>query len=111
MRDIPHTEHISRHRDYNGTGKTMYIVVYKNRRLGTARTLIEALMMRDWCVANGWRKFAGGMRYLYFCPTNRLWYIHKDNVHHGCFKRLEDAMHERDCLVQCDWDYDLLVEL
>lgn len=28
----------------------------------------------------------------------------------GTFKKLEDAMHERDICVSCDWDYDLICE-
>lgn len=28
----------------------------------------------------------------------------------GTFRRLEDALHERDVCVECDWDYDLIVE-
>ena len=105
VRGIPGTKYVAW-----SSGKQRFQVNYKHRVLGTGRSLIEALMMRDWCRVHGWRKFAGGLRYIHR-RSNGSFRIVKDNEHYGTFDTLEKAMHERDCLVKCDWDYDLLVEL
>lgn len=102
---IPGTKYVA----WN-SGKGKFQVKYKHRILGSGRTLIEALMMRDWCKAHGWVKFAGGLRYIHQ-RSNGTFCIRKNNVHHGTFRSLEEAMFERDCLVSVGWDYDLLVEL
>ena len=52
MRDIPHTENISRHpiKGYN----CYKSINGKRKYFGYGRTLIEALMIRDIASANGW---------------------------------------------------------
>ena len=106
VKGIPDTKNIA----WNNP-KQRYQVFHGKTILATCRTLIEALMCRDWCQANNWKKFTGGMRYIHWSKRDKCWHIHKDNEYYGVFYNLEDAMHERDSLVQCDWDYDLLVEL
>jgi len=111
VKGIPFTENIIHLKRKNVFQVAVYTGNNRKRILGTGRTLIEALVMRDWCQANGWQKFAGGMRYIHYFKRDKCWHIHKDNEHYGVFDTLEKAMHERDCLVKCNWDYDLLVEL
>lgn len=37
-------------------------------------------------------------------------YIAGKIIHYGTFDTLEEAIRERDVCVECDWDYDLIVE-
>ncbi|MBR3213186.1 MAG: hypothetical protein IKF79_01605 [Methanosphaera sp.] len=102
-------------------GKTWYPVQKridgKTCHFGTGRTLIEALMIRDWCVMNNWEKsypmpHSTGEKYIrklqgYYCIQK---IVNGKFEHFGSFKTLEDAVKERDLLIQCNWDFDALCE-
>ena len=115
MRGIPNTNNIEKVKTPLGIRYKVAVFTGRNRRkhLGTGRTLIEALMMRDWCREHGWSKFISPTRYIQ--RDENHWKVYKDlpegRVHFGSFPSLELAQRERDLLIKCDWDWDLLVEM
>lgn len=116
MRDIQDTRNIQKH-------KTKYIIRKykdgKHNHLGCGETLIEALMIRDWCKANDWKPFPSKPRKYIYNTSVGTYQIVKNFVEDGgykihCFgtyKSLEDAMVERDRLVEVDWDLDAWCDL
>lgn len=116
MRGIVGTELISKHKygyqiNTEGNSKT-------RKYYGFGRTLIEALMIRDWGMNNEWKPFPK--------PTNSKTnerYIHKIHrgyaiiksvngklQYFGIFDKLEDAILERDLLEKYNWDLELVCE-
>lgn len=112
MRGFPGTKNISRHKwgfqiEKKINGKYHYF--------GFGTTLIIALMKRDWCEANNWKK-----RY----PVNYKYIFKRDNGKFQIVKRLdgktetfgifdtyEEAEEEvKKCKI-VDWDLELLCEL
>ena len=49
--------------------------------------------------------------YRYIVFKDGLYYIIKNNENYGSYTTLEDALYERDRLIQVDWNWDLSVEL
>ena len=49
--------------------------------------------------------------YRYIFKIDNLYYIIKDGENYGGYKRVEDALYERDRLMAVDWDWDLSLEL
>ena len=49
--------------------------------------------------------------YRFIFLIDRLYYIIKNGENYGGYKRLEDALYERDSLITVDWDWDLSMEL
>ena len=118
MRGVPGTENIAHYKSID-----RYLVVKtmegKLKRLATGRTLIEALMMRDWCKVNNWRKFIYRHQYI---QKNRSgsYGIYKDfkdengnnyRLQFGTFNTFEEAQKERDLLIKYDWDFEALCAL
>ena len=115
MKSIPHTEMISKHNEgfdvYNRTdGKRKYYAHCK--------TLIQALMIRDYGVANNWKPFPK----IHTSETHEP-YIHKRErgyciikqingklTYFGIYDKIEDAIAERDLLIKFDWDWDNVCE-
>ena len=106
---------ISKHKEgydvYTGTSR-------KKKYYAHAQTLIQALMKRDYGLANNWKPFP----YTHISKTSEL-YIHDSNgrfmilkeingnlIYFGTFDTLEDAIAERDLLIKYDWDYDVICE-
>ena len=117
MKSIPGTKYITS-AVMNGR---RYFPVYKcvdgrSRFFGQGRTLIEALMIRDWCIANNWEKryskHSTGEKYI--CIVNGDYRVakHIDGVceNFGSFKNLEEAIKERDLCIACNWDWDEICE-
>ena len=115
MKSIPHTEMISKHNEgfdvYNRTdGKRKYYAHCK--------TLIQALMIRDYGIANNWKPFPK----IHTSKTHEK-YIHKRHrgyciikqiegrlIYFGIYDKLEDAIAERDLLIKYNWDWDKICE-
>lgn len=53
--------------------------------------------------------YKGFYRYIVF--EKGSYHIVKDNERYGSYRRLEDALYERDRLIAVDWDWDLSMEL
>ena len=118
MRTIPGTKYIS---SFTSNGKQYYLVQKRvngeTKGFGFGNTLIEALMVRDWCEANNWKKRYSrpsltGERYIRklhgrYCIQK---WVNGKCEHFGSFKSLEDAIKERDLLIKYDWDLELLCE-
>ena len=49
--------------------------------------------------------------YRYIVLQNGSYHIIKDNEKFGSYRRLADALYERDRLIAVDWDWDLSMEL
>lgn len=116
MKHIPGTEYISK----NNTG---YILQKYNKNTQkmdyyySSQSLIQILMVRDLLVANNWnkeyiphKKTITGEKYIYrdyvgYCIRK---IIDGRNTHFGWFRTLKEAIHERDLLIKCDWDFETL---
>lgn len=105
MRNIPGTEYIQKD---SSCGR--YHVVYQRTYKGHFKTLIGALMIRDWCQANNWEV------YPYQDTISKQKYIHKFKdvwgvgkrvngkmKYYGFFKELSDAIEYRDYIVHKGW--------
>lgn len=109
MRGIPNTRNIIKQDD------GYYIRKYINGKhiyLGYGKTLIIALMRLDWCRANNWKPYRPDKSYIQKTEwgyTLRKWNGERTE-HFGLFKTLDEAIKERNLLMRCDWDYDVLCE-
>ena len=109
VKGIPNTRNVIKQPD------GYYLRKYINGKhtyLGFGTTLIIALMKLDWCKANGWKKYP--QKYKYILKTRCGYVIRKWNGEEmenlGLFKTYEEAKHERDLLIQYNWDLELLCE-
>ncbi|MBQ6098994.1 MAG: hypothetical protein IJI80_04440 [Methanobrevibacter sp.] len=92
----------------------------KEYSFGSFPLLEEAIQCRDNCIKNNWS--------LDLIPVDPLRYIefiirggkikynikHKENgssVNYGLFNTIHEAMHERDLLEQCNWDFEVICNL
>ena len=81
---------------------------------GEYDTLEEAIRERDKQAKNGWkipsrkRKPYKHQKHLYAIhkTPNGTFTIQKQGVHYGTYKTLEDAIEERDWLIENNWNYD-----
>ena len=107
MRDILGTENISKS---NGYFRVMKYFNHKTHFVGTCKTLIQALMMRDWAEQNNWqhypKKTVTGEKYI--TRTNSGTYVVGKKIngkthYYGGFKTLEDAIVLRDECIKHGW--------
>lgn len=119
VKGIPGTENIS----YCKTDKVFKITKRINGNqnfLGSNKTLIGALMIKDWCKVNNWKKYpksntkskepyirvrdksSEGYRYSVAKVINGTEYTF------GSYHRLEEAIVRRDYCVKNDWSFDLI---
>ena len=116
MIGVAGTENISKERTPNGIRYKVFIDTgnRKFKQLGSAKTLSEAIRMRNWCREHNWSKFIGEMTYIQKMPSGKF-QIYKDfpsgRELFGTFDTLEEAQRERDLLIKCNWDWDLMVEM
>ena len=87
---------------------------------GYYKTLEKAKKARDYFVEHDW-DISERFKFMEIPPTRYLrktragnykivkW-LNKKMVYFGTFHTLEDAMLERDLLIQCGWDWDRLCE-
>lgn len=119
MKTIPGTEHIYITKQ---NGKTYFSIKKtiegKLIHFGTGKTLIEALMVRDYCTANNWEKKP--FRHTstdekHICKSDGGFRVQKTRngktEYYGFFNCLEDAVKERDLLIKYDWDLETLCDL
>ena len=115
MKNIPGTKHVCKDK----TGFSVYKWINgKQKHLGHAKTLIMALMIRDWCIANNWKPYPGNMmKYIYQDKRTGHYQIIKQfskngkriySRYYGSFKTLEEAQEYRDLCVEKDWDEQLM---
>ena len=115
MRDIPGTNHISYRKSDD-----LYIVVKsvkgKVKHLGSFKTLIGALMIRDYCQANDWKPYPknrskSGEKYISYRENLDVYEIVKNingcNEYFGRYHTLEEAVKWRDYFIANDWDVNL----
>lgn len=108
-KNIQHTERGYIVRKYRN-GEHLY--------LGCGKTLIIALMKRDWCMANDWKPYPRPNKYIYKM-SNGSYQIVKKGVRNGeyyidclgTYRTLSDAQSERDKLVSVGWDLDAWCDL
>ena len=112
MQGVPGTEQICKHKwgyqVYTDTRRT------KRRYYGFAKTLIQALMIRDYGKATNYAPFPkihnSKTHEPYIHKAERGWMIVKSingkMEYFGVFDRLEDAIAERDLLIKYGWNYD-----
>lgn len=115
----------------NNPGKFIYphgnnfVVTHKicgiTKHFGTFKSLSEAEKFRDYCVKYDWNIEPKRVVSRHYLPKyiNKSpcgsYYIYKNlkdkTEHFGTFRTLDEAVSERNKLIECDWDYDLLVEM
>ena len=112
MKGVPGTENIRL-----SASKTRYELIkcvdYKNIYFGSGRTLIEALVKRDYLEANNWTKKqyqpnATGEKYIYEKGSHFI--IIKNGSSFGTFNTLNEAIYERDLLIEFAWDIEKICE-
>ena len=83
---------------------------------GSGRTLIEALMIKDWCESTGWKEkyFTSNTGEKYISLKDGRYYITKwingKLCYFGGWKTLEQAIDERNLFIKCEWDLDAICE-
>ena len=111
MRNIPGTNHISYHKKDERYTVTVTIDG-KNKHLGSSTSLISALMIRDWCMANDWKPYpkkrGEDMRYIQYRQDLNVYEIIKRingrNEYFGRYHDLSEAKKWRDYFIEQDWD-------
>lgn len=89
---------------------------------GTFDTLLEAQEHRDYCIIHNWGEDCVSLQRkkhnlpTYITKQRKKGYLLQKSLGGGksyrrYFSSLESAIYERDLLIQCDWDEDLLFEL
>ena len=110
MKSIVGTKYISKNGTEYQVSKSINGV---HTYMGRGKTLIEALMIRDWCIANKWKCFPSKFHYLYKCKSGR-WgiqkYVNGKMEYFGTFETKQEAEAEIELLKECDWDLELLCE-
>ena len=111
MRNVPGTEYISYHKNKKLFSITKTING-ERKVVGTAKTLIQALMVRDWCRQNNWEHYPKrtcgltGEKYITMNKKGRyiVSKMIKGKTHHyGSFKTLPEAIEYRDFIVAHGW--------
>ena len=111
MRDIPGTTNISYHKNDDRYSVSKFING-KLRNLGGFKTLIGALMIRDWCMANDWKPYpkkrGEDMRYIQYRQDLNVYEIIKRingrNEYFGRYHDLSEAKKWRNYFIEQDWD-------
>lgn len=84
--------------------------------LEEAKAYLEKVIENDWdekLLAKNNQKELYPLRYIYKDKSGSYAVLKKINgkmERFGTFKRLEDAINERDLLIKYDWDFELLCE-
>jgi len=89
----------------------------KQKTLGNAKTLIQALMMRDWCMENNWEKYPKQFKNPSPCIQKTPYGKYKivksingEKNYFGTFNTLEDAVSEKELLGKYNWDLEKVCE-
>lgn len=111
MKGVPGTEHIKKH------SKGYEIFKQLNGKwtyLGRGKTLIIALMKRDWCQANNWERYPSNFKYIKKTPNGNFIITKRTNrkiESYGTFKTLKEAQKEVEVLKKYDWDLEDVCDL
>lgn len=114
MRDVPGTNNIGFHKTDNRYNVSKSING-KVKHLGSYKTLIGALMIRDWCMANNWKPYpthkSEDEKYIQYREKLKVYEIIKrinnKNEYFGRYHTLEDAKKWRDYFIEHDWNLNL----
>lgn len=108
MNNVLGTEYIHYHKD-KGLFQITKRINGKLKSLGYGKTLIIALMKRDWCKLHNWKPYPRqtktGEKYIVF-EWNRFKVRKRINgkyKYYGSFKTLEEAVEYRDFIVKKGW--------
>jgi len=114
MKDIPKTENISQS---NGYFRVIKRIDGSEKFIGSGKTLIQALMMRDWAEQNNWqhypKKTVTNEKYITraksgtYCVGKK---INGKTRYYGGFKTLEEAIVFRDKCIKHGWSSNLKKE-
>ena len=95
--------------------ETIYYHTFKTRE--EAENAVKYLKKNNWDKKRFIYDYLDGeperMKYIKRMPNGKYSiqkYINGEYSHFGTFDTLEEAIRERDICVECDWDYDLIVE-
>lgn len=93
---------------------------YKNHYYGRFHSISEAVDVRDALSAAGWPKHKINRvckqclpKYIYYISNGFAVqkHIHGRMVHFGFYHTLREALRERDKLIDCDWNFDIMESL
>lgn len=83
----------------------------KRYSYGTFNTLREAITHRDKCIKENWSENLRPDNPLKYIQKKReKYWIIKDEIIYGIFNNVDEAIYERDLLLECDFDWDALCE-
>lgn len=111
MRSMPGTENIVYHKK-SRLFEVQKTINKKRMCCGTAKTLIQALMVRDWCKANNWKHYpkrtCGLTGEKYITQNKKGHYLVGKHIkgkthYYGFFQTLEEAKEYRDFIVSKGW--------
>ena len=81
---------------------------------GSFPTLEEATLHRAYYIGKNWKVNPSFKANRHIIQRDNHYILVKnidgERVSYGTFKNIEEARHERDICVECDWDFDLIVE-
>ena len=112
MRGFPGTKNIKKH---SISGYEIFKRLNgKDTYLGRGKTLIIALMKRDWCKANNWKPYPSTFKYIR--ETRSGSYIIEKQTNkkcdsYGTFRTLKEAQKELELLKKYEWDLEALCDL
>ncbi|WP_409200689.1 hypothetical protein [Methanobrevibacter sp. DSM 116169] len=102
--------------DYGRTGKWIIRKEFKGKEYyyGIFNTKKEAIKYKYFLIRNFWnlkyaqnRKYDTKYRYIYRTKYGTF-KIQKNNKSYGYFHDIRNALNERDLLIKCNWDLDLI---
>lgn len=121
------------YRTAQGVYQIVKLINKKQVYFGTYPSLKSAIEKRDYLIKHNWprdgfkrydktrrKKYNNTQKYKEdYCisKVNNAWEIRRKDpetgklLYYGRFKNIEDARHERDLLIKCNWDLDTLCDL
>ena len=121
------------YRTAQGTYQINKLLNNKTVYFGTYPSLKRAREKRDYLIEHNWprdgfkrydktrrKKYNNTHKYkedYAICKVGKVWEIRRKDpetgklLYYGRFKNIEDARHERDLLIKCNWDLEALCDL
>ena len=114
MEGVPGTKYISYHKS-DKRFSVQKSINGKVKSLGGYKTLIGALMIRDYCIANNWKPYPKHKpeteKYISYRKNLNVWEIIKNingkNEYFGRYHTLKEAIKWRDYFIKNNWNLDL----
>lgn len=119
MKDVPGTENVSYCRSDNNY-RVSRRISGQQKLLGSSQSLISALMIRDWCKANNWKRYPKSNTkshepYIRVNDNADIFYkyrvakvINGREYSFGSFPTLQEAITCRDNCIENNWNLDLI---